>query len=107
MARAKIGIGTVSSGWMGQLHTRAYRCLLDHYPECELEPRRYDGLKVTEAYDCLRPASIYEVVSAIRVIDAMDRSSDTGRWEGIEEPEPYGMPDPRATTGERRMGGNE
>ncbi|MBA2619225.1 MAG: Gfo/Idh/MocA family oxidoreductase, partial [Rubrobacter sp.] len=38
MAR-EIGIGTVSLGWMGQLHTRAYRRLLDHYPECGLRPR--------------------------------------------------------------------
>ena len=35
----EIGIGTVSLGWMGQLHTRAYRRLFDHYPECELKPR--------------------------------------------------------------------
>lgn len=35
----EIGVGMVSLGWMGQLHTRAYRRLLDHYPECELEPR--------------------------------------------------------------------
>jgi len=35
----EIGIGTVSLGWMGQLHTRAYRRLLDHYPECGLRPR--------------------------------------------------------------------
>ena len=38
MAR-EIGIGTVSLGWMGQLHTRAYRRLLDHYPDCDLHPR--------------------------------------------------------------------
>ena len=38
MAR-EIGVGTVSLGWMGQLHTRAYRRLLDHYPECGLRPR--------------------------------------------------------------------
>jgi len=35
----EIGIGTVSLGWMGQLHTRAYRRLLDHYPDCDLHPR--------------------------------------------------------------------
>ena len=34
----EIGIGTVSLEWMGQLYTRASRRLLDHYPECELEP---------------------------------------------------------------------
>ncbi len=38
MAR-EIGVGTVSLGWMGQLHTRAYRRLPDHYPDCELRPR--------------------------------------------------------------------
>lgn len=37
--KREIGIGTVGLGWMGQLHTRAYRRLFDHYPECELEPR--------------------------------------------------------------------
>jgi len=34
----ELGIGTVSLGWMGQLYARASRRLLDHYPECELEP---------------------------------------------------------------------
>jgi predicted dehydrogenase len=35
----EIGVGTVSLGWMGQLHTRAYRRVLDHYPDCDLHPR--------------------------------------------------------------------
>ena len=35
----EIGIGTVGLGWMGQLHTRAYRRLFDHYPHGELKPR--------------------------------------------------------------------
>src|SRR5918992_234151 len=38
MAR-EIGIGMVGLGWMGQVHTRGYRRLLDHYPDCELAPR--------------------------------------------------------------------
>lgn len=37
--KKEVGIGTVGLGWMGQLHTRAYRRLFDHYPECELRPR--------------------------------------------------------------------
>src|SRR5215204_6684085 len=37
--RKEIGIGMVGLGWMGQVHTRAYRRLLDHYPECPLKPR--------------------------------------------------------------------
>lgn len=38
MAR-EIGIGVVGLGWMGRVHTRGYRRLLDHYPDCELVPR--------------------------------------------------------------------
>jgi predicted dehydrogenase len=37
--RTEIGIGMVGLGWMGQVHTRAYRRLLDHYPASALEPR--------------------------------------------------------------------
>jgi predicted dehydrogenase len=37
--RNEIGIGIVGLGWMGQVHTRGYRRLFDHYPECPLKPR--------------------------------------------------------------------
>jgi predicted dehydrogenase len=37
--RDEIGIGIVGLGWMGQVHTRAYRRLFDHYPDCALKPR--------------------------------------------------------------------
>src|SRR5918994_2080582 len=35
----EIGIGMVGLGWMGQVHTRAYRRLFDHYTDCPLKPR--------------------------------------------------------------------
>ena len=35
----EIGIGLLGVGWMGQLHTVAYRRVRDHYPECEAVPR--------------------------------------------------------------------
>ncbi len=35
----EIGIGLVGLGWMGEVHTRGYRRLFDHYPECPLAPR--------------------------------------------------------------------
>ncbi len=77
-------------------------------------PMGYDDLKVVEAGRFLssiadgrqRPASIREAVAALRVVGAMDRSCATGRWEKVEEPKPPPPPDPRAATGERRMGGD-
>ena len=75
----------------------------------------YDDLKVTEAHKFLssiaedrqREPGMREIVSAMRVVDAMDRSCGTGRWERVREPEPVKAPNPRAATGERRMGGDE
>ena len=37
--KKEIGIGMIGLGWMGQVHSRAYRRLFDHYPGCALKPR--------------------------------------------------------------------
>jgi predicted dehydrogenase len=34
-----VGVGLVSVGWMGRLHSRAYRALPDHFPELGVQPR--------------------------------------------------------------------
>jgi predicted dehydrogenase len=34
-----IGVAVVGLGWMGQVHSRGYRRLFDHYPDCPLKPR--------------------------------------------------------------------
>ncbi len=34
-----LGVGLVSVGWMGRLHSRAYRALPDHFPELGARPR--------------------------------------------------------------------
>lgn len=34
-----IGVGLISVGWMGRLHSRAYRALPDHFPELGVHPR--------------------------------------------------------------------
>jgi len=75
----------------------------------------YDDLKVTEAHKFLSSIAedrqeepgLREIVSAMRVVEAMDRSCQSGGWERVEEPSPEPMPDPRIATGERRMGGDE
>ena len=35
----EIGVGLISVGWMGKLHTRAYQALPSVYPELGLRPR--------------------------------------------------------------------
>ena len=35
----EIGICVVGLGWMGQVHSRGYRRLFDHYPDCPLRTR--------------------------------------------------------------------
>src|SRR4051794_41203071 len=35
----RIGIGLLGAGWMGELHTGAYKRVLDHYPDLGVEPR--------------------------------------------------------------------
>ena len=37
--KGEIGIGVIGLGWMGQVHTRGYRRMFDHYPDCPLAPR--------------------------------------------------------------------
>ena len=36
--RMRLGVGLVSNGWMGRLHSRAYRQLPDRYPELDVVP---------------------------------------------------------------------
>jgi len=75
----------------------------------------YDDLKVTEAHKFLtsiaedrqQEPGLREIVSAMRVVEAMDRSGGTGTWERVREPAPAKSIDPRVATGERRMGGDE
>src|SRR5919107_738802 len=65
----------------------------------------YDDLKVTEAYKFLtsiaedrqREPGMREIVAAMRVVDAMDRSSDSGSWEAVSAAESAA----RAVAGER------
>ncbi|MET0228323.1 MAG: gfo/Idh/MocA family oxidoreductase, partial [Actinomycetes bacterium] len=37
--RHDVGVGLISVGWMGKLHTRAYQALPTVYPELQLRPR--------------------------------------------------------------------
>lgn len=36
---ATLGVGLISVGWMGRLHTRSYRALAERYPELGVAPR--------------------------------------------------------------------
>ena len=34
-----LGIGAISLGWTGQLHSRAYPNVTEHFPDLEVSPR--------------------------------------------------------------------
>jgi predicted dehydrogenase len=69
----------------------------------------YDDLKVAEVERFLssiaegrdRPASIHDIVSTMRVVEAMDRSCDTRSWEAVGD-----ATGATATSAERGIGGS-
>ncbi|GMA41710.1 Gfo/Idh/MocA family protein [Mobilicoccus caccae] len=46
----RIGIGVISLGWMGRLHTRAYKQIRERYPEFDLEPRLVAAADPVDAF---------------------------------------------------------
>ena len=43
MSKKTLGIGVISLGWMGRLHTRAYKALAERYPEIEVYMEERDS----------------------------------------------------------------
>ena len=46
----EIGIGVISLGWMGRLHTRAYKQLRERYPELDVTPRLVAAADPVESF---------------------------------------------------------
>ena len=34
-----IGVGVIGMGWMGEVHSRSYRQIVERFPECPLHPK--------------------------------------------------------------------
>lgn len=45
-----LGVGVISLGWMGRLHTRAYKQLRERYPELGIEPRLVAAADPVDAF---------------------------------------------------------
>jgi predicted dehydrogenase len=45
----EIGVGLISVGWMGRLHTRSYKAVAEHYPELGLKARLVIAADTVEA----------------------------------------------------------
>jgi predicted dehydrogenase len=70
-----VGIGLVGVGWMGQVHSVAYRRCRDHYPDCAGVAR----LVVAADEDAERAAA---------AVDRLGYERSTGKWrEVIADPE--------------------
>ena len=78
-----IGVGLISAGWMGRLHSRAYRAVPTHFPEIGAHPRLVvaadpDDRGRAHARDVLgydSTGSDYTVVLAERAVDAVSTGS--------------------------------
>jgi predicted dehydrogenase len=38
MTARRLGVGLIGVGWMGRLHVRAYKALVEHYPDLQVRP---------------------------------------------------------------------
>jgi hypothetical protein len=106
-----IGIGIIGMGWMGEVHSRAYRAVRDRFHDCGIEPRLvvcagavearaqaaqqrfgYDDLKTIEAYNFLQSVvtgqqgapGFAEALAVANVQQAMLRSWTSECWESVE-----------------------
>lgn len=75
-----IGVGVVSLGWMGRLHTRAYKALKEKYPEIEAEielvsccdPLEENQRQATEVLGFRRAVSDYRELINDPQVDVVD-----------------------------------
>ena len=44
----QIGIGVIGMGWMGRVHSAAYRRVLEHFPDLGVRPRLLVAADVSE-----------------------------------------------------------
>ena len=82
----EIGVGLISVGWMGKLHTRAYQALPSVYPELGLRPRLVHAAdtapdRVEYACDVLgyaQASTDYRAVLANPDVDVVSICAPTG-----------------------------
>src|SRR3954451_4780285 len=93
----RIGIGLLGAGWMGELHTGAYKRVLDHYPDLGVEPRLViaadqtseraldarDRLGYAEATTDWREVLAHPDVDAVSITTP---NSCTARWRSPRPP---------------------
>ena len=73
MSRRSIGVGVISLGWMGRLHTRGYRNLRERVPELDVDIRLVSACDSAEA---IRDAAVNEMGFEKAVSEYMDVIND-------------------------------
>lgn len=58
MSKRTVGVGVISLGWMGRLHTRAYKALAERYAEIDVQVRLVSACDPVEANRALATASL-------------------------------------------------
>lgn len=73
MGVRSIGVGVISLGWMGRLHSRGYRGITERFPELGVDVRLVSGCDAAEA---VREAAVAEMGFEKAVADYMDVIND-------------------------------
>jgi predicted dehydrogenase len=78
MSKKKIGVGLISVGWMGNLHTRAYQALNHTYPELGVDAQLI--IAADTAPDRANMRKMYLAIAKVQLIIMMSLSIQKLMW---------------------------
>lgn len=76
MSKKTLGVGVISLGWMGRLHTRGYKALAERFPEIEADVHLVAACDLMEANRTLAT----DVLGFGRAVRTTTTCSRTPRW---------------------------
>ena len=87
----QVGIGVIGMGWMGRVHSAAYRRLLERFPDLGVRPRLRMAADVSEDRRLHAERIGFETTTGdwravvedpgVEVVSAIERSAAGGAWE--------------------------
>jgi predicted dehydrogenase len=85
MARRKLNVALIGYDFMGRAHSNAWRQVAHFFKDLPFEPVLKVVVGRTEASGSSPRPTFEDGLQNQRVLDAIERSAGTGRWEKIAE----------------------